>query len=421
MKQLKYKLAFKVITLLLLFQANAFCLSESDIPDVGSYTSGGGANDGEDVNISTISDNPFKQWSDNAKIKELKDSIDPSKALGAGGGLSSIGSLGGWADTGLPGPSDFKVMMATDWGYFIKTWRVTGVGWCRKRWKFTVCVKIQHGYPTGIAEVIKRSGKTDLKSPIPMVFVKIMAKAASKAMKTMFGFGSTAGTGRGAGSSASESNFSFFNGYVYDYPDIRPWLEQLSKYYPYLKVVTQVMKRVMCNPQNPGSIKPLYSTESDFLAWRTGIADLGKVLTFKSLLSGAKGCSDTTIAGSDYLGGGKMLKFSEYCIGNYGPIYPRTGWATQYNEPTAAVVAAFRAFSLANTGGLVKLGKYKFTVRTGSYFQQLEPLKGKCYPLQGNYLKHPGYKKFDSKQNYMYIHFPTLECCSGCYGARQIQ
>lgn len=317
----------------------------------------------------------------------------------------------------VPGPYDFKVMIGTDWNCFLNSWRLKGVGMCRRRWKIKVCLKLEHHWPTGLVETHKKFGDSYVKSPVPMIYNKIMSKAASLAMRSKWKL--KPGSGSGHNGAVEQTHLHVFDANVYLYPDVNRYLEELGKYNPYMQAVHQVASRLMCNPGLPMAITPVYNTQSDFLLWRTGIHDIAKVIKVKALLSGVKGCVDTKY-GKNLSAIKKIDALNQYCIGNYGPIYPRTGRLAHFNEPTASAVVAFRAISMAHRGGGLKTQAYRFNIQPGSMIQQLEPANHACSKLEGNFTDQPGYKNFSRNGKYLYAHYPLLECCGGCYGARQI-
>jgi hypothetical protein len=364
------------------------------------------------------------------KIGGMKDSFTSGGKIGGLGSKTGGGSGGGGASAvgaasaaltiaqNMPGPTDFKVMLGMDWGCFLKSWKIKGVGGCWKKRKkipyYHICLKFQHRWPTGLVEVIKKENDSNIKSPMATASNYMQSIASIAALKAIFS-GTRTSNGADEGNQHGQVKH-FFDARVYSHPSLIPWLEMLAEQSnnPYIKAAIEIIKRAFCNPGNSMVIMPLYNTESDFLFWRTGLHDMGKLASLKTLITGLTGCGDTGPA-QQYLDKGYKFLGGNHCLGNYGPIHPRRGFISHFNLNSAAHLAGFRALSMANRGSGVKLGQYRWYMYPNDRLQMYEPEMGSCFSLQGSYRSNPHFQANATDGRFMWSHFPMIECCYGCY------
>ena len=356
----------------------------------------------------------------------MKNSIPGTGGSGASGGATSGGAgAASAAQAALtiaqntPGPTDFKIMMGMDFGCFLKTWRVTGLGGCWIKKKgipyYHICIKYEHKWATGLVEVFKQEKDSNVKSPMATAANYMSSTAAMAALKGIFG-ASRSSNGADEGNSVGGQVKQYFDGRLYAHPNVIPWMQMIADQTnnPYLKIAMEIIKRAFCNPQTPMVIMPLYNTEQDFMFWRTGLHDMAKLASIKTLITAGSGCSDAGPAQGG-LDSAYQSMGGKYCIGNYGPIYPRKGFVSQFNVNAAAHVIAFRVISMANKGSAVKMGAYQYTIAPGGSLQMYEPEMGSCFAIKGNYISNPHYRGKLPESKYMWSHWPTLECCDSCY------
>jgi hypothetical protein len=105
--------------------------------------------------------------------------------------------------------------------------------------------------------------------------------------------------------------------------------------------------------------KLLYDTNFD-IDWRTGCSDQNKVNAAASLA-----CTSSGILQG--LAGGGIPGITDYCIGNWGPLYPRQMAWHNSDPKMGAAIASMRALSLAGEKGYIEystqasIGKLQLT------------------------------------------------------------
>ena len=295
--------------------------------------------------------------------------------------LANTSGHAGPAASPLGAHNEASILALTDWSAILRTWRFKGICVCGDLIP-RFGPRTENAFPTGIVEAVKQPGATYLATAVTAA-----TKAAAKAVL------SSSHSGKGLG----ESGTQFLEAHAYGFPLGNAWVNSVTPgiCFPY-------------GPKPPG-IDPLYYSELDQLAWRTGTGDLLDAASALSFYADAHGgCAAAALPGMGALSG-------LFCAGLWGPLYPRRGFITQHSEVIAAHLAAVRALHVANAPtGRIVTNWYWYPTLQGHYWQMLEPVWRPAYQI-GQGVASTEAAATSPRGGYLFIHMPILGCCSPCY------
>lgn len=261
----------------------------------------------------------------------------------------------------------------------LRTWRAKGVLVCSHGIDgIRVCLWVENAYPSGIFEVVRQPYKTQ------MVEMKGMLKGLEPVKTAPLGSSSHSPVaGDGTTNQYGEAR-------VYTFvPDVGLYNSDVPIAIP-----------------STAKFQPDYVSELDALGWRSPLVD--SLTCPESIVARVKSCG--------------LYPDPVTCAMTWGSYFPRIGFI---NHPSQALGAAMQALRAGKTAyrplGRAVLAQYEYEPRTGHYIQMVEPLQklGMSIgtPLPGLMDLGAG----SSFGNYLFIHFPIFEYCSGCLPVREVE
>lgn len=260
----------------------------------------------------------------------------------------------------------------------LRSWRAKGVLACTHGFDVRVCLWVENAYPSGIIEVIRQPYKTQ------MAEMKGFLKDLEP-LKT------------GAVGSSSHSPVSG---------------DGTADQFAEARVYTFVPDLGLSNSDVPIAIpsmlrfQPDYVSELDAFGWRSPLVD--ELTCPETMLARLKSCS--------------RAPDPVTCAGTWGSYFPRIGFVTHPSPALGAGVQALRAGRAAfRPLGRAVLAPYEYEPRTGHYLQMVEPLPKPATSIGSPFPQELDLGAGSPFGNYLFVHFPIFEYCSGCLPVREVE
>jgi len=125
-----------------------------------------------------------------------------------------------------------------------------------------------------------------------------------------------------------------------------------------------------------------YSSLLDRVAWRTGAVEMWAAQSIASTVTTRLGaCAVEGLAGQL---GITVPGLGNVCIGNWGPLFARTGWLVHPSEPVGSAAAAYRAAHILShpeflAGHVVPWPATDFRASTANLMQLALPRMTRCF------------------------------------------
>jgi hypothetical protein len=280
-------------------------------------------------------------------------------------------------------PYEGKDSIATTLGrmdvtLILRTWRAKGVLACTHGFDVRVCLWVENAYPSGIFEVVRQPYKTQLAE------MKGMLKGLEPVKTAPLGSSShTPVAGDGTTNQYGEAR-------VYTFvPDVGLYNSDVPIAIP-----------------STAKFQPDYVSELDALGWRSPLVD--SLTCAESVLARLKSCG--------------LYPDPVTCAGTWGSYFPRIGFINHPSQALAAAMQALRAGKAANRPlGRAVLAQYEYEPRTGHYIQMIQPLPKVAMSIGSPFPQMMDLGAGSTFGNYLFMHFPIFEYCSGCLPVREVE
>jgi hypothetical protein len=154
-----------------------------------------------------------------------------------------------------------------------------------------------------------------------------------------------------------------------------------------MEYITEFLDWMCFVPSSPVA-RIMYLSEPDFLQWATGYRDIYKAFT-------APAC-----ALAPYIW--------PTCVGTWGALYPKTGWAQQESNLAHSALLSIRALRAAE-----EMGQYHSLMTPADMLQMAYPAMSPCFPVgtpQGAW-EHGLDNAHNQHQHFVWIYWRFVWCC----------
>jgi len=248
-----------------------------------------------------------------------------------------------------------------------------------------ICIKVKHGRvkvgikirvwrPELLVETVKNPGE----SVIPFIGSAV-SKIAQESLKSLIGYIITSGSQEQKG-----TNLQFNEVHVYDFP-----LKNLLAIF---------FGGLWCygGTSSWGAISFFkYFSELDFLEWRFGLVE--SILHAPYIATNILCASPVN---------------PSHCLGYWGPLYPRVGFATHQSEVVGSAIDVFRAVSNAyiRSKNHIKITPLTFQATRDDKLSMLYPKQTGCIKIGTNpVLWESG--KTSPQGEYLWLYWRRITCC----------